>query len=225
MRTRFSIVTVAVGLALALAACGKDPVVADHSAADALTQAVTEMQALTSVHISGEIAMPDGTISLDVDVNAKGDCAGTMTLPGGTARIISVDGNTYVKGDKAFWRGAAGKAAPAVMAQLGDKWASAGSASAQLAEFCHLDNFTSSLGAGTDVQRGETSTIDGLQVAEFTSEHAGGTTHAWVAVEGEPYLVRITREGEQPGTISFSSFNASLRIDAPAPDDVVTLHR
>ena len=184
------------------------------------------MKGVTSLHLAGSISMTEGDVGLDMDVSTSGDCQGSMTIKGGTAQILSVDGMAYIKGDEAFWTANAGSQAPAVIAMLGDKWMKTGSSDDQLAQLCDLDQFLDGMDEdkGTDDALGEVTDVEGVQAIEITSKKDGGTTHAWVAVDGKHYIVKLEMEGgDEPGTITFSDFNKELELTAPAADEIVDL--
>ena len=234
MRSRFlttvSVAAPVLGLALTLGACGKDSGsdsgFTDQSVKDIETQALADMKTLTSLHIAGTIHMTDGDATIDMDVSTAGDCQGTMTIKGGVAQILSVDGLAYLKGDEAFWTANAGSQAPMVISMLGDKWMAAGSSDDQLAELCDLDKFLEGLDQdkGTDDAKGDIATVEGVKALEITAKQDGGTSHAWVAVDGKHYIVKMEMEGgTEPGSVTFSDFNKELDLTAPSSDEVVDL--
>jgi hypothetical protein len=232
MRTRLfstiSVVGPVLGLALTLGACGKDGDngFTKQSVTDIEAAALADMKGVTSLHLAGTISMTEGDVGLDMDVSTSGDCQGSMTIKGGTAQILSVDGKAYIKGDEAFWTANAGSQAPAVIAMLGDKWMKTGDSDAQLSQLCDLDQFLDGMDEdkGTDDALGEVATVEGVQAIEITSKKDGGTTHAWVAIDGKHYIVKLEMEGgDEPGTVTFSDFNKELELTAPAADEIVDL--
>jgi hypothetical protein len=227
MRTRVLSSLTILGLAVSLAACGKeDNGFADKSVADIEAAALTDMSTLSTLHLAGSIAMTEGDVALDMDVSKGGDCSGTMTVKGGVAQILSVDGTSYLKGDEAFWTANAGPQAQAVIDMLGDKWLKSGGSDAQLAELCDLDKFLEGMDEdeGTGDAKGEVSEINGVDAIEITSEKDGATTHAWVAVDGKHYIVKLETEGgDEPGTMTFSDFDKELDLTAPPADEVTDL--
>jgi hypothetical protein len=226
MRTRVLSSLTVLGLAVSLAACGKDSGFGDQAVADIEAQAATDMKALNSMHIAGSVSTSGGEAAFDIDASKGGDCSGTMTIKGGTAQILSVSGTSYLKGDEAFWTANAGAQAEAVIAMLGDKWLKTSGSDAQLAELCDLDKFLDGMDKdkGTGDAKGEITEINGVDAIEITSEKDGATTHAWVAVDGKHYIVKLETEGgEQPGTLTFSDFDKELNVTAPPADEVTDL--
>jgi hypothetical protein len=227
MRTRVLSSLTVLGLAVSLAACGKDSGFADKSVADIEAAALTDMKTLSTLHLAGSIAMTEGDVALDMDVSTAGDCSGTMTIKGGTAQILSVGGTSYLKGDEAFWTANAGAQAQAVIALVGDKWLKTGGSDAQLAELCDLDKFLDGMDKdeGTGDAKGEITEINGVDAIEISSENNGATTHAWVAVDGKHYVVKLeTTGGDQPGTMTFTDFDKELNLTAPPADQITDLN-
>jgi hypothetical protein len=227
MRTRVLSSLTVLALAVALTACSKDSGFGDKSVADIKAAALTDMKTLSTLHLAGSIAMTEGDVALDMDVSTSGDCSGTMTIKGGTAQILSVGGTSYLKGDEAFWTANAGAQAQAVIALVGDKWLKTGGSDAQLAELCDLDKFVDGLDkdkGGTGDTKGEITEINGVDAIEISSEKDGATTHAWVAVDGRHYIVKLeTTGGDQPGTMTFTDFDKELSLTAPPADEVADL--
>jgi hypothetical protein len=223
-----SVVGPVVGLALTLGACGND---SDNGftkqpVADVEAQTLADMKGVTSLHLTGSISMTQGDVGLDMDISTSGDCQGSMTIKGGTAQILSVDGTAYLKGDEAFWTANAGSQAQALIQMLGDKWMKTGASEDQVGQLCDLDKFINGMGddKGTDPALGEVATVEGVRAIEITSKKDGGTTHAWVAVDGKHYIVKLEMEGgDEPGTVTFSDFNKELELTAPADDEILDL--
>jgi len=229
MRTRLISTLSVLGLAVAHPACGED---SGQKARDAFTalsvaeieaQAIADMESLTSLHLEGAVSVSEGDIGLNMDVTKSGDCSGTLTIGGGTAQILSVDSAAYLKGDEKFWKATAGTNAEAVIALVGDKWVKSGT-NDQLTELCDLDRVLDSLDEdkGTEDAKGDIAEVNGLQAIEITTKQDGGTTHAWVALDGKHYVLKVESEGgSEPGTLTFSDFNKELDLTAPADEEVV----
>jgi len=229
MRNRLTSTLSVLGLAVTLAACGED---SGQKARDAFTalsvadieaQAIADMGSLTSLHLEGAVSVSEGDIGLNMDVSTSGDCSGTLTIKGGTAQILSVDAAAYLKGDEKFWKATAGTDADAVIALIGDKWVKSGS-NDQLTQLCDLDRILESLDKdnGTEDAKGDIAEVNGLQAIEITTKQDGGTTHAWVALDGKHYVLKVESEGgTEPGTLTFSDFNKELKLTAPADEEVI----
>lgn len=211
-------------LALGLSACGSSgDDIASKPAADIVKTVTAQMKALTSVTLSGTIANAGQQMTLDLSADTHGDCSGSLGIAGGTAQVVAVAGVSYLKGDAAFWHGAAGSSGDQVIALLGSKWAKMPSSSG-FSDVCNLTKLFSQLNnvTGTLSKKG-TSTINGTKALEIDSAKSDGTTHIFVALDGNPYILRVTKSGGSPGTVTLSKFDVPVGAKAPAASDVVDL--
>ena len=73
-----------------------------ESATDILT-ASTDMGAVTSLHIAGDVNCSGQQVHFDLALTTAGDCQGTFTIGKGSAQILAVGGHSWMKPDHAFW--------------------------------------------------------------------------------------------------------------------------
>lgn len=217
-----------------LAGCGDkpsgstaEPGFTEKSVADIQAAAVEDMMAATSLRMVGQREQDGKTITLDLAVTTEGKCDGTMTAGEGTAGLRSVDGASYVKGDEEFWKAMAGDQATMIVALIGDKWAKLPSGGDDFSSFCDLDEFFNELDNDdtTNDKLGATREIDGVEAIEVTSDgESGGTLSVWVSTADPHYIVSIEEVGgTEPGKFTFSDFNETFEITAPADDEIVDL--
>src|SRR6476469_4428119 len=114
-RTWASRAAVAAVTTVALAGCGggdgkggSGGAFAQQSAVDIVTAAKTDMKALTSLSMKGDITSAGQRVGFDLDLTTKGDCQGTIEVGGGSAQILSLGGDSWMKPDDAFWKEQAG---------------------------------------------------------------------------------------------------------------------
>ena len=245
---RTSRAAAAVGvLALALAGCGGDDgdsgdsgEVDGGSEAEAFAEqpideikaaVLADMRDAESVRLSGTF-LEDGTeTSLDIGISDSGDCAGSMTVEGGTAEIISGPDGTFIKGDEGFWNAAAPGSADQILQVLGDKWALVPQDdTGGLAEFCNLESFIEELEDDEDDDEGEvgeTDTIDGREALEIIGQdedNENATTHVWVAADSPHYILQISSDGETDGgEISFTDYDEPVDTTPPSEDEYVDM--
>lgn len=224
-----------VALIAGLTACGNggssdgDDFV-DQSAAEIQKQVVADMAQLRSVRLSGELMQNGQEIGIDLALNTDGVCAGTLRLMGGSAEIIAGPDGQFIKGDKAFWSGTAGgdAAAEQVTALLGAKWAKMPEAEGGFTAFCDLDDlldeFDSVDAAEGEARIGKQEGIGGIPALELISEDDSPTT-AWVAIDAPHYIVKVSADGEEAGSIVFTDFDEPVDAEAPAEADVVDLSK
>lgn len=233
----------ALGLAL-LAGCGGgseedadgggggDTSAADEFAAGSAQEiaaaAVEATTAVDSLTLSGTLTSDGQDISIDLSLNKASECSGTIGVGEGTAEIISLESGAFLKGDAAFWAASAGEAQGKMMTNLiGEKWLQLSPEQNQFGAFCDLDSFLEDLsdiqGDDTTAEKGEVEDIDGTQAISLTETEDGGSTIGWVATEGEHFLIRVERTGEDSGVVDLGGFNEPVDVTEPDKADVVDL--
>lgn len=222
--------------AVALTGCGgddgdEDADFADQSIEDIKDAVLDDMKQADSFTLTGDFTQDGQPLSIDMAIGKNGDCAGSITIQGGTAEVIAGPDGTFMKGDEAFWTVAAGgntAQAQQLMSFLGDKWAKMSAADAgNFAELCDVDNFIDELEDSdeddAEGEKGDREEIDGQDALEITAEgDDGGTNHIWVATEGEHYILKLEAEGgDEPGALTFTDYNEPVDAEAPAEGEYV----
>ncbi|MGV9451810.1 hypothetical protein [Streptomyces sp. NPDC003635] len=190
-------------------------------------RAVKATSGADSFRIKGDI--PDdetgGTISMDMAIDSKGDCAGHMSLDGeGRADLIKSGDTLYMKYDADFLRGQS-EGEPkadidAAVAMLAGKWtkmSATGADAEELTGFCNLDTI---LGDATDAEsdatRGKTTTVDGAPAITLYEKDGKDNFTLYVATEGEPYLLKlVSTNPDDAGSLSFSDYDKPVPADKP----------
>jgi hypothetical protein len=186
-----------------------------ESATDILKAAATDMQALTTVRMAGQIEASGQQIGFDLQLTTQGDCQGTFEVGDGSAQIIASGGDAWMKPDDRFWTMQAGRQAP----QIG------------LSSVCDLDSFLAKIkDPGNDKASSSTvvgtDTVAGQAAVQVRDKGKGDDrTDGWVATDGPHYLLKLEVAGSGGGTVTFSDFDADVTIKAPDPSDVVDLHQ
>ncbi|WP_369247137.1 hypothetical protein [Streptomyces sp. R41] len=190
-------------------------------------RAVKATTGATSLRMKGDV--PDdedgGTIRIDMALNKKGECAGTMSMAGqGKADLIKTGDTVYMKYDEAFLRaqskGESKADTDAAVAMLAGKWtkmSATGSDAKDIASFCDLDTV---LGGAEDVNsdatRGKTSTVDGTPAIILHEKDGKDRYTLYVATEGKPYLLRVdSTSAKDPGTLTFSEYDKPVPAKTP----------
>ncbi|PBC63249.1 hypothetical protein BKI49_15070 [Streptomyces sp. Tue6028] len=191
-------------------------------------RAVKATTGATSLRMKGDI--PDdedgGTIRIDMALDKKGRCAGTMNMNGqGKADLIKSGDTIYMKYDEKFLRaqgeGQSKSETDGVVALLADKWtkmAATGSDAKDIAGFCDLDSV---LGGAEDVNsdatRGKTTTVDGTPAIILHEKDGKDRYTLYVATEGKPYVLRVdSSSAKDPGTVTFSDFDKPVPAQKPS---------
>lgn len=217
------------------AAKPKEPF-AGLSAEEIVDRALTATTGASSLRMKGDI--PDdetkGTIQVDMALNKKNECAGTMGMDGeGKADLIKTGDTVYMKYDEAFLRaqgeGEDEAEVDAMVAMMAGKWtkmSAKGADAEDIASFCDLDSVlggaedvsseASPGGEAAEVTRGETTTVDGAPALVLHSKEGKDRYTLYVATEGKPYLLRLdSTSSDDPGTITFGDFGEPVPVQAP----------
>jgi len=193
--------------------------------ADRATKATT---GAGSLRMKGDI--PDdessGIISLDVALNKKGECAGTIGMGGkGRVGLIKTGDLVYMKFDEEFLReqsdGESKADTDAAVAMLAGKWTKTKATGADAKEFGDFCDLTKVLeGAedtNSDATRGKTTTVDGTPAITLHEKDGKDRYTLYVATEGKPYLLRVdSTAGADQGSVTFSDFDEPVPARKPA---------
>ncbi len=206
------------------------------SAEEIADRALTATTGVSSLRMKGDVRDDEskGTIQLDMALNDKNECAGTMGMDGqGKADLIKTGDTVYMKYDEAFLR-AQGKGeskaeVDAAVTMLAGKWtkmSAKGADAKDIESFCDLDsvldgaeevNSDASPGAAeATVTRGATTTVDGTPALVLHAREGKDRYTLYVATEGKPYLLRMdSKSADDPGTVTFSDFGKPVPAEAP----------
>lgn len=185
-----------------------------------------------SLRMAGSV--PDeesgGTLKIDIALDRRGDCAGTMSMDGqGEAELIKTGDTLYLKYDERFLR-AQSKGEPqadteALVSLLAGRWTSmsaAGADAKEMAGFCDLDQLLEDAGGSGDdtpakVTRGRTTTVDGRPALTLYETDGAERSTVYVATEGKPYLLRFESGSErEPGALTFTGYDEPVPAESPA---------
>ncbi|WP_329291747.1 hypothetical protein [Streptomyces pseudovenezuelae] len=191
-------------------------------------QATKATTGASSLRMKGDI--PDdesgATISLDVLLNKKGECAGTIGMGGkGKAGLIKTGDVVYMKFDEAFLReqseGESKADTDAAVAMLAGKWTKSkatGEDAKEFEDFCDLGTVLDGAdGADSDASRGKAATVDGVPAITLHEKDGKERYTLYVATEGKPYLLRIdSTAGADQGSVAFSDFDEPVPTGKPS---------
>jgi hypothetical protein len=227
---RIGLAVVGISALAVLTACGGSDF-ADESADTIVKAAKDDMGDLEAVKVSGDLTSGGQAISIDLQVNSDGDCTGSLGIGDGTAELLGVGGDTWMRPDEAFWQAYAGDAAAQVIAVVGDKWVVVPDDQDSLTQFCDADELLDQILSDDDeskptYSKGGTDTVDGDDVVKIDSDDPDeGTATGYVLVDDPHYMVKIEKtEGEDTGSVAFSAFDEEFDVIAPGDDEVVDLN-
>ena len=193
----------------------------EKKAKDALASA-------TSLRISGKMTSDDGVMTIDMVMDSKGQCRGTMALPGmGSFEMIS-DGTAYfMKPDAQFWK-TFGGSNPAVLAKLENRYLTGFQNDPKMkdmTDFCKLADASNQMlddGSSTP-SKGSAGTVNGVKTFSLKEKDDQGeesTLH--IATEGKFYPVRLEKTtGKDQGQINFTGFDKPVTVQAPPASSVI----
>ncbi|WP_316748929.1 hypothetical protein [Streptomyces herbicida] len=194
---------------------------------DIADRALKATTGASSLRLKGDVADDEsnGTIQLDMALNKKGECAGTMSMGGqGKADLIKTGDTIYMKYDEAFLRaqskGESKADTDAAVAMLAGKWtkmAVKGQDAKDIASFCDLDSV---LGGAADVNsdatRGKTTTVDGTPAIVLHEKDGKDQYTLYVATEGKPYLLKIDSTSvKDPVHLTLGAYNQPVPAKKP----------
>ncbi|MFH8464180.1 hypothetical protein [Streptomyces sp. NPDC017991] len=189
-------------------------------------RAVEATSNASSLRMKGDITDDDGSrIDLDMALDKKGRCAGTMSADGqGEAQLMMTGDTLYMKYDEKFLR-AQDEDAPKeetdqVVAMLAGKWtkmSAKGSDAKDIAGFCDLDTVLADFeDVSSDATRGKATTVDGAPAIVLHEKDGNDTYTLYVATEGKPYLLKVvSKSAKDPGTVTFGDFDTPVPAETP----------
>jgi hypothetical protein len=182
----------------------------------AIVQAAqTAAEAASSAHVVGTITRPTGSETFDIEILAGKGAHGSVSVEGASFSLIETAGTVYMKGNAAFYTRVGGAEAAKL---LNGKWIKAPASEARFAPLLKLTDLhglvSSSLAGHATLHSVGTRVVNRTPVVGVTDPALGETVY--VATNGTPYPVEITKTGTNSGTITFGSWNGSVLLVPPA---------
>ena len=190
-------------------------------------RAVKATTGASSLRMKGDV--PDdessGTIQLDMALDKKGECAGTMSMDGqGNADLIKTADTVYMKYDEAFLRaqskGESKADTDAVVTMMAGKWtkmSAKGQDAKDIASFCDLGTVLADAeDVNSDATRGKTTTVEGTPAIVLHEKDGKDRYTLYVATEGKPYLLKVvSTSAKDASTIAFTDYEKPVPAKAP----------
>ncbi|GGR68431.1 hypothetical protein GCM10010252_02920 [Streptomyces aureoverticillatus] len=144
-----------------------------------------------------------------------GDCKATIDSPkNGHTELLTVGKSSYVKAEEKFWKARVGST---VAGRVKGRWVKQPSQGQSSCAFG--DMFQSKKLKG--LKRGKDAEVDGKKAAVLVKKKGDETTTFYVAMEGKPYFLKVTNDGDEKGTATFSGYGEPVDVKAPASGEVV----
>ncbi|MFZ3566968.1 hypothetical protein ACOKM5_08405 [Streptomyces sp. BH097] len=235
---RMTALTMVTGIAaLGLLGCGGDKEASDDplagkSADRIAADAVKATRQAESMHVKGTTQQKaGGTVTVDLTVDQRKNCEGTVKMAGTTADVRHLDGTLYLRGDEKYWQSTLKEqpGAAKVVPKLKDKWVRTPADDAMTQGLCDKQGLVASMDEDKSERRGMkksgTTDVDGTKAVRLTKKTSGGETLTlYVAAEGKPYILRTTSTGgKNPNSATFSDYDKAVRTQKPSPDETVDL--
>ncbi|MFF5977018.1 hypothetical protein ACFY7C_36540 [Streptomyces sp. NPDC012769] len=201
-------------------------------------KAKTALKSVTSLRVTGDA--PDGsgsTITVNMAMDTKGSCRGTITQPGaGVIDIIKNRSSIFMKGDETFWRASlasdkkklTAKQTDAVLELVKGRWMKVDKKTAKAMtrkDMCDLSTLADELKGDSpaDTSRGADITRAGQPLAViYDRGDADTVTTVHVAKTGKPYPVEIINTGgTDAGSLKFTDFNKPVDTTPPPADQIL----
>lgn len=220
MRLRPAIATLAIALlSLTLAACGESavdkyvktaPATVDRDMRDALT-------ALTSVHVHTTQSASGGTFTIDMSIDNRGRCIGTLTEGTMKLELIGLGADkVYARGSADFWTNEGASATAA--AKLADKWVT-GLPQNLFADACGTAGLVKSYKTNSIAQDrpkvlGKTK-VDGVDAINLQITLSNTRVTLSISADSPHRILRVSAPSVKLTTI-YSEFDKPIRPTAPA---------
>ncbi|MEU6660716.1 hypothetical protein [Streptomyces sp. NPDC046821] len=209
---------------------------ADLSGPQIVNKAMEATRSASSLTVKGSAPDGDGgQIALDVSLDRRGECKGSLGMAGqGNVDLIKTGPTLYLKSDEKFLRaqskGESKADTEAVVKMLAGRWMKSKADSPdskEMTDFCDLGTLLAEFRSNDNVARkGKATTVDGTPAFTLTESDGKDDYTIYVATEGKPYLLKlVTKSAKEPSSLTFSGYDRPVNAKAPADKDVVDLDK
>ena len=198
---------------------------ADQSYAEIKEAALEAMASLESLHVTADISADEQTSGLDLSMSTEGSCTGTVSYGAASAEVLRTADGGWYKPNADLLAASYPDRTPELIEFVGDSWV-VDSEGELTGNNCNLESFVDQLSDDeeeTNTEVGEVEKIDGADAVRIDYTNAAGDGSAYVLVDGEHYIVKVERTGDQEGIATFSAFDEAITTEPPAEDEVVDL--
>ncbi|HLN66617.1 MAG TPA: hypothetical protein VK280_05035 [Streptosporangiaceae bacterium] len=180
------------------------------TASEILTRAVADLDAASSVHITGSTKLPGQNTAVDLTVGAHG-CTGTIEIAGqGSVLLLGTGDTVWMKPDEQFYRATGVSAAE--MSQLAGKYLRISASKSGIGALCYLGQLATQISGGAGhVVLGRTMTVLGQPALQLNDVKQPGD--AYVTAAARPEFLRVGSGGG--GYMDFTDYNAPFTVTPP----------
>lgn len=214
-----------VAASIGLLGCGEDTPKAsgieESSADEILDKARTAAKAASSFRMAGEVTEQGSTVGLDLRFAKDKGVTGTISMQDMRFEVLVIDQNAYLKADRETWEKAgAGQGAQLLVG----KYIKISSGSSGFGDIMEVADPTKLLDQALEPEGTVTKTgvkeVNGVRAVGLTDQDTDSGGTLYVAVEGEPYPVRVEGPSGE-GAVDFSAWNEPVELTAPPADQVI----
>ncbi|WP_405660858.1 hypothetical protein [Streptomyces sp. RK9] len=168
-----------------------------------------------SFTMKSQVKESTGQATGEFTVAKGGDCKATIDSgKQGHSEILTVGDASYMKADEKYWKTTAGAT---IAGRVKGRWVKApskGDSACALGDMFESKKFK-------NLKREKDAEVDGKKAAVLVKKKGDETTTFYVAMEGKPYFLKVTNDGDEKGTATFSGYGEPVDVKAPAPGEVV----
>lgn len=193
-------------------------------AAELLSEVKSNALAAKSAAFEGQVDQGGKTLHIAFKGTADGKTSdiGVDRTGLGTLHVIVVGADVYVQADAKFWKA---QGAPDSVQKAADKYVKTSRTKGGFTDITlksFMDQAFGALSAGGLDGRVGSETVDGIDCWVLTDK-SGKQNGALYVAKDTKQLVRFEGTKANPGELTFSQWNADLKITAPAADQVIKL--
>lgn len=207
---------------------------ADKSGHDVAEMAMEAMKSVDSMSMNGDLTVDGDDLKMKLAANTDGECTGDIGAPEmGNIDLIKTSSVVYMKGDETFINTLSGGDAEAAKLFRG-KWLKTTDTKGAdgLDNACDLSKMLGDFegpDSSDEITKGEPTSLDGQQAIPLSGSDKddGGTYTLYVADDAEkPYVLKMEKkDGDDPGTVTFSDFDKPLNLNPPPADQTVDMDK
>jgi len=212
--------SVLLAAAMAVSACGSSRPPASGLASKSPQQIVaaarSAVASAATAHVYGSIAGAGKPISIDMELVAGKGGMGTVTVDGMRLDLVTIESETYIRGEPAFYERIAGTAAARILA---GRWLKVPATAGRFASLSSLGNLQelidTALASHGQLTRAPGRPVAGQSTVAVADPSGGGTLY--VASSGTPYPLEIDGTGRGSGRIYFDRWDRPVTLTVPEP--------
>ncbi|WP_171168828.1 hypothetical protein [Streptomyces sp. I05A-00742] len=185
-------------------------------------KAKQELRNATSLRFKMKGAKGPDAMDIDLAVDNKGNCAGTVTSPTtGSAEVIKLGDRVWMKADEKLWKS---QANPQVAELLKGRYITGPTSDPKLkgmTSACDLAAMQAKVGdekESGEIKKGAATTLDGQPVVPISSD---GTTIS-VAAAGRPYPLKID-DSKDGSVVRLTDWNKPVSAKAPPAGQTIDI--